>query len=52
MGKPFALGVQVILGEHVNRSDAKRSELHAFKVMPKRWVVERSFALVGQEQAV
>jgi hypothetical protein len=23
---------------------AKRSELHTFKVMPKRWVVERSFA--------
>ncbi|MGZ8225652.1 MAG: transposase, partial [Methylococcaceae bacterium] len=23
---------------------AKRSELHTFKVMPKRWLVERSFA--------
>lgn len=23
---------------------AKRSELHSFKVMPKRWVVECSFA--------
>ena len=23
---------------------AKRSELHTFKVMPQRWVVERSFA--------
>lgn len=23
---------------------AKRSELHTFKVMPKRWIVERSFA--------
>lgn len=23
---------------------AKRSELHTFKAMPKRWVVERSFA--------
>jgi transposase len=23
---------------------AKRSELHAFKVMPKRWIVGRSFA--------
>ncbi|MGQ5522813.1 transposase, partial [Chitinimonas sp. PSY-7] len=23
---------------------AKRSELHRFAVMPKRWIVERSFA--------
>jgi transposase len=23
---------------------AKRSELHTFQVMPKRWIVERSFA--------
>jgi transposase len=23
---------------------AKRSELHTFKVIPKKWVVERSFA--------
>jgi len=23
---------------------AKRSELHTFKIIPKRWVVERSFA--------
>ena len=23
---------------------AKRNELHTFKVIPKRWVVERSFA--------
>ena len=32
------------LGEHVTVQIAKRSELHTFKVMPKRWVVERSFA--------
>jgi transposase len=23
---------------------AKRNELHAFEVMPRRWIVERSFA--------
>lgn len=33
-----------ILGEHVTVQIAKRSELHTFKVIPKRWVVERSFA--------
>ena len=43
-GEPFAEGVQEILGEHVTVQIAKRSELHTFKVMPKRWIVERSFA--------
>ena len=36
--------VKDILGEHVSVQIAKRSELHTFKVMPQRWVVERSFA--------
>lgn len=43
-GRPFIEGVQNILGEQVTVQIAKRSELHTFKVMPKRWVVERSFA--------
>lgn len=43
-GLPFAHGVQEILGESVTVQIAKRSELHTFKVMPKRWIVERSFA--------
>lgn len=43
-GKPFAQGVGEILGEHVTVQIAKRSELHTFKVMPQRWIVERSFA--------
>ncbi|WP_337883086.1 transposase, partial [Chromobacterium haemolyticum] len=38
------LGVRAILGEHVSVQIAKRSELHTFRVMPQRWVVERSFA--------
>jgi putative transposase len=25
----------------------KRNELHAFKILPKRWIVERSFAWMG-----
>lgn len=44
VGAPFAQGVQEILGEAVTVQIAKRSELHTFAVIPKRWVVERSFA--------
>lgn len=44
MGKPFAQGVQDILGERVSVQIARRSELHSFEVMPQRWIVERSFA--------
>jgi transposase len=44
VGRPFAQGVSEILGGHVTVQIAKRSELHTFKVIPKRWVVERSFA--------
>ena len=44
VGQPFAQGVRNILGECVTVQIAKRSELHTFKVMPQRWVVERSFA--------
>lgn len=44
VGQPFAQGVREILGDHVTVQIAKRSELHTFKVMPQRWVVERSFA--------
>ena len=41
-GEPFAAGVRQILGATV--AIAKRNELHKFAVLPKRWVVERSFA--------
>ncbi len=41
-GKPFAEGVEQRIGASV--TVAKRNELHTFKVIPKRWVVERSFA--------
>ena len=44
LGEPFAQGVREVLGETVIVQIAKRSELHTFKVMPKRWIVERSFA--------
>ncbi|MCA0325718.1 MAG: IS5 family transposase [Proteobacteria bacterium] len=50
VGQPFAQGVREILGERVTAQIAKRSELHTFKVMPKRWVVERSFAWLDKNR--
>ena len=41
-GKKFADEVEKLLGCPVEI--AKRNEPHTFKVIPKRWVVERSFA--------
>lgn len=41
-GKPFADAAKRILNAVVEV--AKRNELHTFAVIPKRWVVERSFA--------
>lgn len=41
-GENFANSVRDLLGCEV--TVAKRRELHTFKVIPKRWVVERSFA--------
>ncbi len=40
-GKNFAIEVKNIIDATVEV--AKRSELHKFSVIPKRWVVERSF---------
>ena len=50
VGQPFAQGVQEILGRHVTMQIAKRSELHTFKVIPKRWIVERSFAWLDKNR--
>ena len=41
-GDNFAIAINNIIGATVEV--AKRNELHKFKVIPKRWVVERSFA--------
>ena len=41
-GEKFAKEIKKIIGAEVEV--VKRSELHTFKVIPKRWVVERSFA--------
>lgn len=41
-GEPFAHAVENLLGATVEI--VKRHELHKFVVLPKRWIVERSFA--------
>lgn len=41
-GEPFAQAIENMLGATLQI--AKRSDLHTFVVIPKRWVVERSFA--------
>ena len=41
-GENFASRIKDILGATVEA--VKRNELHTFVVLPKRWVVERSFA--------
>jgi transposase len=40
-GQPFAQAVEKALGARVEV--VKRNELHQFVVLPKRWVVERTF---------
>ena len=47
-GEPFATAVQEKLRATVQV--AKRNELHAFAVMPRRWIVERSFAWLEQSR--
>jgi transposase len=44
IGEPFAQSVRAILGEPVTVQIAKRNERHTFNILPKRRVVERSFA--------
>ena len=41
-GEKFADAVKALLGAEVEV--AKRNELHTFAVIPKRWVVERTFS--------
>ena len=40
-GEPFAEKMKDLL--HATVEVVKRNELHTFVVLPKRWVVERSF---------
>jgi len=41
-GDKFAKGVKLLAGAQVEI--VRRNEIHTFKVLPKRWIVERSFA--------
>ncbi len=43
-GENFANGVRDLIGDDVEV--VKRNELHTFVVLPKRWIVERTFAFV------
>ena len=43
-GESFAKSIKETIGAKVEV--AKRSELHKFAVIPKRWIVERSFAWI------
>jgi transposase len=43
-GSSFEQEVKKILQAHIEVEVAKRNELHKFIILPKRWVVERSFA--------
>jgi transposase len=43
-GEPFAQAIHLLIGAVVEVS--KRSDPHAFNVIPKRWVVERSFSWI------
>ena len=49
-GLPFAEGEEVKQRLQAIVEVVKRSELHSFKVLPKRWIVERSFAWVDKCQ--
>jgi transposase len=41
-GEPFAAAMEQLIGAAVEV--AKRNELHTFKVIPQRWIVERSLS--------
>ena len=47
-GEAFAEAIKELLGCTVEI--AKRNELHTFKVIPKRWIVERSLAWLEQNR--
>ncbi|THU02475.1 IS5/IS1182 family transposase, partial [Lampropedia puyangensis] len=43
-GAPFALAATGLLHACTEVQVVKRDQLHTFAVLPKRWIVERSFA--------
>ena len=49
MGETFAKEVKNLF-PHAKVEVVKRDELHTFQVLPKRWVVERSFGWLEQDR--
>ncbi len=49
-GKPFSDDVKAVLGEEVTVQVVKRNKLHVFEVIPKCWIVERSFAWLEKQR--
>ena len=47
-GKAFADAIKLITGAEVEV--AKRNELHKFVIIPKRWVVERTFGWLDKSR--
>jgi transposase len=47
-GPKFAEAVKALIGAAVEV--AKRNELHTFKAVPKRWVVERDFGWLEKQR--
>lgn len=47
-GSKFAETIEALIGAAVEV--AKRNELHNFKVMPKRWVVERDYGWLEKQR--
>lgn len=45
-GEKFANAIKVLSGSDVEI--VKRNELHTFAVLPRRWIVERSFAWIDK----
>ena len=45
-GENFANAINTLSGADVEV--VKRNELHTFAVLPKRWIVERSFAWIDK----
>jgi transposase len=46
-GAKFQDGLEAVCG-HVNLEIVKRSELHKFVVLPKRWIVERTIGWLSR----
>ena len=44
--------MKILLGEQADVIVVKRNEMHTFKVIPKHWGVERSFAWLEKQRSL